>query len=275
MSDGSDELLLTSPAPGVTVATLNRPDKLNALPDRLLRTLGHRLREAAARPGTRALVLTGAGRAFSAGGDLTDLHPRLAGAGVEAARQHMLAYHDTVLAIRAVPVPVVAAVNGVCAGAGVSLALACDLVVAGASVSFASSFTKVGLVPDLGSLYFWTRGMGAQRAKEWAFLGEPLTAEEAHRLGLVNRVVADGTALDEAISLAGRLAEGPPDAFAMVKSVVNSVEAGALAAVLDREAYAQAAAFQTGEVDEGVAAFQERRPARFAKEPRPTGAGAR
>ena len=275
MSGGSDELLLTVPVPGVTVATLNRPDKLNALPDHLLRTLGHRLREAAARPGTRALVLTGAGKAFSAGGDLTDLHPRLTGAGVEGARQHMLAYHDPILAIRSIAIPVVAAVNGVCAGAAVSLALACDLVVVDASVSFAPSFTKAGLVPDLGSLHFWTRGMGAQRAKEWAFLGEPLTAQEAHRLGLVNRVVADGTALDEAISLAGRLADGPPAAFAMVKSVINSAEANALAAVLDREAYAQAAAFQTGEVEEGVAAFKERRPARFTKELPATGVGAR
>jgi 2-(1,2-epoxy-1,2-dihydrophenyl)acetyl-CoA isomerase len=243
----------------VATVFLDRPERLNAMDDALLRGLPAVLRETAADRSVRAIVLTGRGRAFSAGGDLFDLGRRLGAAGVEGARQHMLAYQEVVRAIQSVDVPVVAAVNGSCAGAGISIAAASDIVLAERSVRFTPGFTKAGMVPDLGALYFWTEALGPRRAKELAMLGRPMTAEIAAAVGLVNHVVEDGEAMTEAARLAGELAAGPAASFAMIKSVINAVTAGDRDRSLQLEAFAQAAAFQTGEVDAGVAAFSEKR----------------
>ncbi len=246
--------------PAVAVVHLDRPDQLNALDDALMRRLPQVLREAARDPEVRAVVLAGRGRAFCAGGDLGDLGPRLA-AGVEQARQLMVTYHDVVRAVHGLDVPVVAAVDGACAGAGVSLAAACDVVVAGRSVRFTPAFTTVGLVPDLAALHFWLEALGPRLAKEMAMLGEPMPAEQALAHGLVNHVVDDGAALAEATAIASRLAAGPSAAFAMIKAIVNGATASARDQVMAQEAFAQAAAFRTTEHDEGVAAFRDRRPA--------------
>ena len=249
---------------GVAEITFDRPDHLNALDDRMLRDIPGVVREVAADGTVRTIVISGAGKVFCAGGDLFDLGPRLSGAGVEGARQHMLAYHEVVRAIQEVPVPVVAAISGACAGAGISVASACDVVVADRSVKFTPGFTKAGLIPDLGALYFWLEAMGPRRAKEFAMLGEPLDADGALAHGLVNRVVEDGTARAEALTVASRLAAGPASALAMVKAVVNAVTAADRDRTLQIEAFAQAASFNTGEVDEGVAAFRDKRAPVFA-----------
>ncbi len=241
---------------GVVVVSLARPDRLNALDDTALRALSGAIRTLAAESQTRAIILTGQGRAFCAGGDLFDLGPRLKGAGVEGARQHMRDYHEGIRAIQAVDVPVIAAVNGACAGAGISLAAACDLVVADRSVSFTPGFTQAGIVPDLGSLYFWYEALGPRLAKELAMLGEPMSAVAAQEHGLVNHLTDDGSALVKARELAARLAAGPASALAMIKSLINAVPATELGRSLELEAFAQAAAFRTGEVDAGLIGFQ-------------------
>ncbi|MFT4042225.1 MAG: enoyl-CoA hydratase-related protein [Gordonia sp. (in: high G+C Gram-positive bacteria)] len=245
-------------APGVVVVTLDRPDHLNALDDALLRRLPLVLRELARTEEVRAVVLAGRGRAFSAGGDLDDLQPRLS-AGIESARQLMVTYHEAIRAIQEIDIPVVAAVDGACAGAGISLTAACDLVVAGRSVRFTPAFCAIGLVPDLAALHFWVEALGPRLAKELAMVGEPMTAERAMAHGLVNRVVDDGMALTAASALAGTLAKGPSAAYAMIKTIINRASAATRDEVMALEAFAQAAAFRTAEFEAGVGAFRARR----------------
>lgn len=245
-------------ASDIATVHLNRPDQLNALDDETMRALPETVRALGRDSAVRVVILTGRGRAFCAGGDLNDLGPRLS-AGIESARQLMVTYHEVVRAIQEVDLPVIAAVDGVCAGAGFSLAAACDLVVAGRSVRFVPAFTKVGLVPDLGALHFWVEAMGPHRTKELAMLGEPMTAEVAAAYGFVNRVVDDGDALSQATVWAEQLAKGPSASFAMIKSIVNSVSAKNRDEILALEAFAQAAAFRTSEFDDGVAALREKR----------------
>jgi 2-(1,2-epoxy-1,2-dihydrophenyl)acetyl-CoA isomerase len=266
-----NDVLVETTHDGVTVVRLNRPAKLNALSREFMARLTGVLRELAASRETRCVVITGEGRAFCAGGDLDDLYPALSGGGVNAARLYMRTFHEVIEAVRELPAPVVAAVNGVCAGAGISLALACDLVVACESAVFHPSFARAGLVPDLGALYFWPRLLGPHRAKEMAFLAKPIPAADALASGLINRVAPAGTVVEAALALAGELAQGPAAALQMIKSVINAADQAALDGVLRLESFAQAAAFYTGEVDEGVAAFHERRPPRFAGIPAEAG----
>lgn len=248
---------------GVATVLFNRPSKLNALSSVALAELVDTFRDLGQDPAIRSVVLSGRGRAFSSGGDLVELHPLLSQAGVNGARLYMRAFHEAITAIRSIPVPVVAAVNGVCAGAGISVALACDLVVAAQDTVFHPSFTRAGLVPDLGALHLWTNAVGPHRAKEMAFFADPIAAPDALTLGLVNRVVEEGTALEQGLALAARLAEGPTAAYQMVKEIINTTDQAGLDSVFHLESYAQSAAFLTGEVDEGVAAFHERRAPKF------------
>ncbi|MEV7969783.1 enoyl-CoA hydratase/isomerase family protein [Sphaerisporangium sp. NPDC088356] len=263
----SDHLIIDAPREGVVVIRLNRPAKLNALSCDFMDELTGALRGLATSATTRSVVITGEGRAFCAGGDLDDLYPRLSGAGVNAARLYMRGFHQVIESVRELPAPVVAAVNGACAGAGISLALACDLVVASESAAFHPSFTRAGLVPDLGALHFWPKLLGPHRAKELAFLAKPMSAADALHAGLINRVVPEGTSLEAAVELAAELAGGPAAALQMIKSVINASDEAALDGVLRLESFAQAMAFYTGEVDEGVAAFHERRAPRFTGAP--------
>lgn len=248
-------------ATGISLVWLNRPAQLNALSSTLIAELTDTLRSVGR--DSRVVVLSGRGRAFCAGGDLKELHPLLSGSDINGRRVHMLAFQQVVTTIRSVPCPVVAAVDGVCAGAGISLALASDLVVAGADVQFHPTFTQAGLLPDLGSLHMWSQALGPRRAKEMAFLPEPILAEDARALGMVNRVVAPGRAVEAALEIAHRLAAGPSATLQMVKDVINSGDRAELESSMVLESYAQAAAFSTGEVDEGVAAFLEGRAPRY------------
>ena len=248
----------TSRDGAVLTIMLNRPDVLNAFNEEMHRALAAALEDARAAD-VRAVVLTGAGRGFCVGQDLTefreapgDIGGRLRGS-----------YHPNVLAIRALEKPVIAAVNGAAAGAGLSFACACDLRVAADSASFVPAFINVGLVPDSGGTYFVTRILGPARAFEWLTSGRKLSAAEAHAWGLVAEIVeADGLA-DRVGELAARLAAPPTRAIGMTKQLIEHAVTSSLERQLEREADLQTRATQTEDFREGVAAFLEKRAPRF------------
>ncbi|MFJ5310164.1 enoyl-CoA hydratase/isomerase family protein [Streptomyces sp. NPDC088350] len=243
----------------VAYLTLNRPETLNALTpdqrDRLIALLG----EASADPGVRAVVLTGTGRGFCAGADLrgsTASGERVAG---DVARVIREGAQRLVSAVLDCEKPVIAAVNGTAAGLGAHLALACDLVLAAESARFIEVFVRRGLVPDGGGAYLLPRLVGPQRAKELMFFGDAVSAADAERLGLVNRVVPDGELEKTAREWAERLATGPTRALALTKQLVNASLDGDRATAFAAEAAAQEINMTTEDAREGVASFVERR----------------
>ncbi len=243
---------------GVATLVLDRPAALNALDGQLKHELLLALGEAAADHAVRAVILTGAGRAFCAGQDLREaIEP------AEIGREVRERYNPIILAMRRLEKPIIAAVNGVAAGAGVSLALAADICLAAERASFSLAFARVGLVPDSGASWFLPRRVGYARAAELAFTTDPLSAVEAERIGLVNRVVPDDRLMDEARALAVRLATMAPIALALTKRALNGALELGLEGALEREAELQAAAGRTADAAEGLAAFREKRPPRF------------
>ena len=242
----------------VLTITLNRPDVLNALNTAVHGQLAAALREARA-PEVRAVVLTGAGRGFCVGQDLSEFREE---AGDIADRLRS-GYIPNVLALRALEKPVLAAVNGAAAGAGLSLACACDLRIAADSAAFVPAFIGIGLVPDSGATYFVPRLVGAARAFEWLTSNRKLTAAEAHAWGLVAEVVEDEALAPRAAELAAGLAAAPTKAVGMTKRLVDRAAAATLEEQLEREAQLQAAAARTDDFREGVAAFLEKREPRF------------
>ncbi|MFI5973158.1 enoyl-CoA hydratase/isomerase family protein [Streptomyces sp. NPDC051452] len=242
----------------VSYITLDRPEVLNALTPALRDRLVGLLAEASADPAVRAVVLTGTGRGFCAGADLrgsAGSGERVAG---DVARTLRLGAQRLIAAVLDCEKPVLAAVNGTAAGLGAHLALACDLVLAAESARFIEVFVRRGLVPDGGGAYLLTRLVGPQRAKELMFLGDAVPAADAHRLGLVNRVVADGELAKTAREWATRLAAGPTRALALTKQLVNaSLDADRPAAFV-AEAWAQELNMTTRDAREGLRAFAER-----------------
>ncbi|HEY7920088.1 MAG TPA: enoyl-CoA hydratase-related protein [Streptosporangiaceae bacterium] len=279
----------------VATITLNRPQARNALTAELKTALLGALRQAASSPGIRAVLITGAGQAFCAGQDLREhaellgaagqdeaapaagapaagapaartpagsasaVSPALAGAGpagpqapLDTVREH---YNPLVLAIRSMPKPVIAAVNGVAAGAGAGLAFACDLRIAAQGASFLMAFARVGLAADTGVSWTLPRLAGAGRAAELLMLAEPIRAPRALELGLVNQVVADADLSSAAGALAARLAAGPTAAYAGIKEQLNYAAAHGLAEALDREAEVQAALGRTADHRAATLAF--------------------
>jgi 2-(1,2-epoxy-1,2-dihydrophenyl)acetyl-CoA isomerase len=209
------------------------------------------------------VILTGAGRAFCAGQDLRErLQPDAAPLGVEVRER----YNPIIRSMRSLPKPIVGAINGVAAGAGASLAMACDIRVASEAASFALAFGRVGLVPDSGATWFLPRLVGSGRAAEIALLGDSIPAAEALPLGLVGRVVAADQLASEAMSIAYRLAAGAPKALALTKRALNAAWDHDLDAALDYEAHLQDIAGRTKDHAEGLAAFMEKRPPRFSGE---------
>ncbi len=243
----------------VAYLTLNRPEALNALTpaqrDRLVRLLG----EASADPDVRAVVLTGTGRGFCAGADLRGGAAdgeRVAG---DVARVIREGAQRLVAAVLDCEKPVIAAVNGTAAGLGAHLALACDLVLAAESARFIEVFVRRGLVPDGGGAYLLPRLVGPRRAKELMFFGDALSAPDAERLGLVNRVVPDGELDKTAREWAARLAAGPTRALALTKQLVNASLDSDRGTAFAAEAAAQEINMTTADAKEGVASFVERR----------------
>lgn len=245
---------------GVAAITLNRPQALNALNVALGRELLRAFEWVRSEPSVRAVVLTGAGRAFSAGGDLRDLQ---AAAGTPEGRDFVAGVGRITLAMATLEKPVIAAVNGVAAGAGFNLALAADLILAADTAKFTQAFVRVGLLPDAGGCYFLPRAVGMAKAKELIFTGDTIDAAEAERLGLINRVVPAGELMAEAMKLARRLAAGPSRAIGMAKAVLHRGAGASLPDVIDMEATAQGLLMYTADHREGVAAFLEKREPRF------------
>jgi len=241
----------------VQTITLNRPDKLNAFTRGVHEHLQAAL-EAARDPEVRAVVITGAGRGFSAGQDLNEF-----GEAGDIASMLRATYHVNVLGIRSLEKPVIAAVNGVCAGAGLSLACACDIRLASDAAFFVPGFVGIGLIPDSGGSYFIQRLLGTPRAFEWMTSNRRLTAEEAHAWGLVTEVVAADTFAARVTERAAELGYAPTRAIALTKRLFDEAATSTLEEQLEREAEAQAEAAQTDDFREGVKAFGEKRPAEF------------
>ena len=250
-------------ASGVTTVTLNRPDALNSLTVPMKQALLAALESLEGRRETRAAILTGAGRAFCAGQDLRErLQPDAAPLGVEVRER----YNPIVRAMRGLDQPIIAAINGVAAGAGASLAMAADLRIAADTASIALAFGRVGLVPDSGATWFLPRLVGATRAAELALLNEPVNAADAVRLGLVGRVVPAGQLATAAREIAERLAAGAPRAIALTKRALNAAWDRDLEAALEDEAELQDIAGRTKDHAEGMAAFLDKRAPRFTGE---------
>jgi 2-(1,2-epoxy-1,2-dihydrophenyl)acetyl-CoA isomerase len=242
----------------VLTITLNRPDKLNAFNRAQHDALRDALEEARD-PGVRAAVVTGAGRGFCAGQDLSEFGEM---PDIRAGLRET--YHPNILAIRALEKPVIAAVNGACAGAGLSLACACDIRIAADNAAFVPGFVGIGLVPDSGGTYFVHRLLGAPRAFEWMSSNRRLTAAEAHAWGLVSEVVEADALPARAAELAATYASLPTLAIGMMKRLFDHADTATLDEQLELEAQLQAAAVQTDDFREGVAAFGAKRPPSFS-----------
>src|SRR2546429_6677458 len=211
------DVLLSGRHDAVLTLTINRPDALNALNRETTRALTAACEAAAHDPKVGAIIVTGAGRAFCAGADLREVTARAAAGDTDLGADLRTNYAPMIRAIRACPKPVIAALNGTAAGAGLSLALACDLRIVVAGAQLIVVFVRVGLGPDAGSLFFLTRMLGLSKATELAMTGDPMSAEEAHRLGLVAAVVAPDQLMAVALERARRLAEGPRQTYALIK----------------------------------------------------------
>ncbi|HEY3248864.1 MAG TPA: enoyl-CoA hydratase-related protein [bacterium] len=254
------ETILLEQRDGVLTITLNRPDVLNAFNDQMSAELQDALREAERDAAVRCVVLTGAGRGFCSGQDLRDRAGNTAFSFVDSLRRR---YNPIISKLRAIEKPVLAAVNGVAAGAGCSLALACDLRLASEKASFIEVFARVGLIPDSGSTYFLPRLAGLGKAFELCYLADPVTAADALSIGLVNWVVVETEFAARVAAVAARLAQGPTKGYGLIKRALNHNLTVDLELALDYEALMQEAAGRTRDHREGVAAFLEKRTATF------------
>jgi 2-(1,2-epoxy-1,2-dihydrophenyl)acetyl-CoA isomerase len=253
---------------GYRILIFNRPQRLNAFTDAMHDALTTAIDDAEADPACRALLITGAGRAFCAGQDLND---RLAAPGALGVRSNTLEqhYNPLIRRLRALPFPVLAAVNGIAAGAGANIALACDIVLAARSARFIQAFAKIGLIPDSGGTWTLPRLAGMARARGLALLGEPLAAEQAETWGLIWKCINDDALLSEAETMCAGFAAAPATGLALIKQALNASLSNDLSTQLDLERDLQRVASNTADYAEGVRAFIEKRPAQFAKDRTP------
>jgi 2-(1,2-epoxy-1,2-dihydrophenyl)acetyl-CoA isomerase len=258
----SYETILFEVRDGVARLTLNRPEKLNSFNTRMHTEIREALESVQNDGGLRVLLLTGAGRAFCAGQDLSD-RAVAPGEALDLGASIERYYSPLVRRLRSLPLPVVCAVNGVAAGAGANLAFACDLVIASKSASFIESFSKIGLIPDTGGTYFLPRLIGMARAMGMAILGDRIGAEEAAAWGLIWRCVEDAEFAPAVEELIARLVSGPTCAFARMKQAIYSSGNHTLDQQLDLERDSMRELGHSRDFREGVAAFLEKRPARF------------
>ncbi len=258
----NDTSILVDKRAGYRVITLNRPDRLNAFNEAMHLALRAALDDAGRDESCRALLITGAGRGFCTGQDLND---RLAKPGEQVVLGGTLEqfYNPLVRKIRSLPFPVVAAVNGVAAGAGCNIALACDIVIAARSASFLQAFARVGLIPDSGGTWILPRLVGMARARGLALLAEPLPADKAESWGLIWKAVDDAALMSEAEKLCLHFAGAPTQGLALIKRALDAAMTNGLDAQLDLERDSQRAASLTPDYAEGVRAFMEKRKPNF------------
>lgn len=261
------EHVLAARRGGVSEITLNRPDRLNAFNDAMHRELRAELGRARDDDECRAVLLTGAGRGFCAGQDLGDRDPAKMSGPPDLGATLENFYNPLVLLIRNLAKPVICAVNGVAAGAGANLALACDIVLAARSARFIQSFARVGLIPDAGGTHALTRLSGEARAKALAFLAEPVSADDAERFGLIWKAVDDDNLMAEARALADRLAAGPTFGIGLAKQAIHAAHGNTLKEQLALEARLQRRAGRSPDYAEGVSAFLQKREPKFTGRP--------
>jgi 2-(1,2-epoxy-1,2-dihydrophenyl)acetyl-CoA isomerase len=254
-------VLLSELTEGVQTLTLNQPDRLNALSGAMLAELNQAVRAAERDDAVRAVVITGAGKGFCSGADVSEFefHDGPPDLG-EALRSRL---NPLIVRLHTLEKPVLAAINGVSAGAGLSLALACDLRYAAESARFVLAFVKIGLVPDAGLLYFLPRLIGPGKTLELSWTGDPLSAQEAYELGMLNKVVPDEQVLGHTQEIAARLARGPAKTSALIKRAVNQAHELPMERVLELEATYQTIASRDPNFAEGLAAFREKRSPKF------------
>src|SRR5713101_2778634 len=257
------EHLLISEESGILTITLNRPDKLNAFIGHMRRDLAEALEAAGSDRGVRVVVITGAGRAFCAGGDVNFMAELMERHDNEEFARILGSGRRVITSIRQMTKPVIAAVNGVASGAGCNLALACDMRIASTNGTFSQSFLKVGLHPDWGGTYFLPRLLTPNKVCELFFLGSTIDAEEAQRLGLINFVVAPSELEAETRKLAERLRNAPAIAIAAAKQAVYLSQSAELEEMLRFETEAQMRCFDSDDGAEGVRAFLEKRDPKF------------
>ncbi len=257
------ETILVDRNDGVATITLNRPEKLNSFNAGMHAALKHALTEVESDGVTRTVVLTGAGRGFCAGQDLGDRDVSDGAEPPDLGETLDTLYNPLVLKLRSLPMPVIAAVNGVAAGAGCNIALACDLVFAAQSAKFIQAFCKIGLVPDSGGTWVLPRLVGRQRALGMALLGEPVTAEQAQEWGLIWKAVPDADLTATVSALAAHLSTQPTKGLGFIKQAINQSAGHNLEQQLDLERDLQRMAGRTNDYREGVRAFMGKRPAIF------------
>jgi len=251
---------------GVATLTLNRPERLNSFNEAMHLDVRQALDAVRASRTIRALVLTGAGRGFCTGQDLNDRKVSPGAAPVDLGASIDKYYKPLVLALRSLPIPVIAAVNGAAAGAGANIALACDIVVAARSAVFIQAFSRLGLIPDAGGTYFLTQRLGAPRALGLAFFADKLPAEQAEAWGLIWRCVDDAALMPTVKQMAAQLAAGPTKGYARTKQAIYAAERQSLEQQLDLERDTQRELGYGHDYREGVAAFLEKRAPRFTGE---------
>jgi 2-(1,2-epoxy-1,2-dihydrophenyl)acetyl-CoA isomerase len=259
------EVLLSTLDAGVLTLTLNRPEALNALNREMTQALRDSMEAAARDPGVGAVIVTGAGRAFCAGADLKDVVARRDAGERDLGDDLRTNYTPLIRAMRACPKPVIAAINGTAAGAGLSLALACDLRIAAAGASLIVVFVRVGLVPDAGSLFFLTRMLGLSKATELAMSGDPLTVEDAQKLGLVAAVVPPEQLAASVMERARRLNDGPRQTYALIKHGLERALDLDLEQAMELESQLQSVAAETTDAKEAIQAFVEKRKPQFGR----------
>jgi enoyl-CoA hydratase len=260
MSD--DAVLVERDDAGVVTLTFNRPDVRNAMTPELTEAFGAAIDAVRGDPGVRAVIVTGAGSAFCAGGDLSWISPG-PGADVPSMRTKMRAFYPKFLVVRTLDVPTIAAVNGPAIGAGLCLAMACDIRVAAEGAKLSTTFLRLGMHPGMAATYLLTRLVGTARAAELFFTARSVDGREAERIGLVNRVVPAESLLEEARSLAHEIAGNAPIPMGMVKRAIYLAERADLETMLEYEGLAQPITMGTADLLEGLDAVKERRPPRF------------
>ncbi|MGH2785807.1 MAG: enoyl-CoA hydratase/isomerase family protein [Actinomycetota bacterium] len=257
-----DPVLVERDDAGVVTLTLNRPDVRNAMTGELTEAFGAAIEAVRGDPSVRVVIVTGSGKAFCAGGDLSWISPG-PGADVPSIRTKMRAFYPKFLVVRSLDVPTIAAVNGAAVGAGLCLAMACDIRVAAEDAKLSTGFLRLGMHPGMAATYLLTRLVGTAKAAELFFTARTVDGREGERLGLVNHAVPGAGLMDEAARLAGEIAANAPIPMGMVKRALYLAERSDLETMLEYEGLAQPITMATADLREGLDAAKEKRPPRF------------